>query len=56
VFQVHGIDVDERVVVRKRLRRSQIMRFFQDLAPCLVGLEACPTGPLLGTRTGEARP
>jgi transposase len=43
VFQVHGIDVDERVVVRKQLRRSQIMRFFQDLAPCLVGLEACAT-------------
>jgi transposase len=43
VFQVHGIDGDEKVVVRKQLRRSQVMRFFQDLAPCLVGLEACAT-------------
>lgn len=43
VFQVHGIDGDEKVVVRKQLRRSQVMRFFEDLAPCLVGLEACAT-------------
>jgi len=43
VFQVHGIDGDEKVVVRKQLRRSQVMRFFQELAPCLVGLEACAT-------------
>ena len=43
VFQVHGIDGDEKVVVRKQLRRSQVIRFFQELAPCLVGLEACAT-------------
>ena len=43
VFQVHGIDSDEKVVVRKQLRRSQVLRFFQDLAPCLIGLEACGT-------------
>jgi len=43
VFQVHGIDGDDKVVVRKQLRRSQVMRFFQDLAPCLVGFEACAT-------------
>jgi len=43
VFQVHGIDGEEKVVVRKQLRRSQVMRFFQELAPCLVGLEACAT-------------
>jgi transposase len=43
VFQVHGIDGDEKVVVRKQLRRSQVLRFFQDLPPCLVGLEACAT-------------
>ena len=43
VFQVHGIDSDERVVIRKQLRRSQVIRFFQDLSPCLVGLEACAT-------------
>jgi hypothetical protein len=43
VFQVHGIDGDERVVVRKQLRRSQVIRFFQDLGPCLVGLYEIPT-------------
>lgn len=43
VFQVHGIDCDEKVVVRKQLRRSQVIGFFQDLAPCRVGLEACAT-------------
>src|SRR5262245_2151903 len=43
VFQVHGIDSDEKVVIRKQLRRGQVIRFFQDLSPCLVGLEACAT-------------
>ena len=43
VFQVHGIDAEEKVVVRKQLRRGQIIRFFEELAPCLVGLEACAT-------------
>src|SRR5262245_41082777 len=43
VFQVHGIDAAENVVVRKQLRRSQVMGFFKALAPCLVGMEACAT-------------
>ncbi len=43
VFQVHGIDAEEKVVVRKQLRRGQVIRFFEELAPCLVGLEACAT-------------
>src|SRR5262245_47447924 len=43
VFQVHGLDRDEKVVVRKQLRRSQVLRFFEGLPPCLVGLEACAT-------------
>ena len=43
VFQVHGIDVDEKVVVRKQLRRSQVMAFFAALPPCLIGMEACAT-------------
>jgi len=48
VFQVHGIDGDEKVVVRKQLRRSQVMGFFQGLAPCRVGLEACATAHYWG--------
>src|ERR1700756_448340 len=43
VFQVHGIDVAEKVVVRKRLRRSQVIAFFAALPPSLIGMEACAT-------------
>ena len=43
VFQVHGIDANEKVVVRKQLRRSQVLAFFAALAPCLIGMEACAT-------------
>jgi transposase len=41
VFQVHGADQDGRPVVRKKLRRGQVLGFFADLSPCLIGLEAC---------------
>jgi transposase len=43
VFQVHGIDANEKVVVRKQLRRNQIIAFFEALPPCLIGMEACAT-------------
>ena len=43
VFQVHGIDTTEKVVVRRQLRRSQVLAFFKPLPPCLIGLEACAT-------------
>src|SRR5213592_798707 len=43
VFQVHGIDAAEKVVVRKQLRRGQVLAFFKALSPCLVGMEACAT-------------
>jgi len=43
LFQVHGIDAAEKVVVRKRLRRSQVLKFFASLPPCLIGMEACAT-------------
>lgn len=43
VFQIHGIDAKEKVVVRKQLRRSQVLAFFAALPPCLVGMEACAT-------------
>ena len=43
VFQVHGIDAAEKVVVRKQLRRGQVMKFFVALPPCLIGMEACAT-------------
>ena len=48
VFQVHGIDAAEKVVVRKQLRRSQVLEFFKALPPCLVGMEACATAHYWG--------
>ncbi len=41
VFQIHGVDIDGEVVVRKQLKRTQIRRFFANLGPCLIGMEAC---------------
>jgi transposase len=41
VFQVHGVDAEGGVVLRKRLRRGQVERFFAGLAPAVVGMEAC---------------
>jgi transposase len=43
VFQVHGIDAAEKIVVQKRLRRRQVLEFFKALPPCLIGMEACAT-------------
>jgi hypothetical protein len=36
LFQVHGIDANEKVVVRKQLRRGKSMAFFEALSPCLI--------------------
>src|SRR5882724_7841531 len=41
VFQVHGTDERGKAVVSKVLRRSQMMQFFTQLPPCLIGMEAC---------------
>lgn len=41
VFQVHGIDAIGQVVCRKMLKRNQMLEFFANLAPCLIGMEAC---------------
>ena len=41
VFQVHGIDAEGNVVVRRQLKRRYVLAFFQKLPPCLVGIEAC---------------
>jgi transposase len=43
VFQVHGVDVDGAVVIRKRVSRVKVLEFFAALPPCFVGIEACPT-------------
>lgn len=44
VFQIHAIDAVGKVVVRRQLRRQQMLKFFEQLPPCLiVGMEACGT-------------
>ena len=43
VFQVHGVGAKGDVLVRRQLRRGEVLKFFEKLAPCLVGLEACGT-------------
>ena len=41
VFQVHGVDENEQMVVRRQLRRGEMRKFFNRLAPTRIGLEAC---------------
>jgi transposase len=41
IFQLHGVDAAERVILRRRLRRKEVLRFFGALEPMVVGLEAC---------------
>jgi transposase len=43
VFQVHGVDSDGAVVIRKRVSRAKVLEFFSTLRSCLVGIEACPS-------------
>lgn len=40
VFQVHGIDDEGHVVVRRQLRRRHVLKFFAKLHPCLIGIDA----------------
>lgn len=41
VFQVHGVDVQGKMGLRRQLRRNQMREFFQKQPPCLIGMEAC---------------
>jgi transposase len=43
VFQVHGVDADGQVVIRRKLKRRYLLAFFEKLPACLVGIEACAT-------------
>lgn len=41
LFQVHGVDIAGRVLLRRKLRRGEMVDFFASLPPCLIGMEAC---------------
>jgi transposase len=43
VFQVHGVDAEGQVVIRRKLKRRYVLTFFEKLPACLVGIEACAT-------------
>lgn len=56
VFQVHAIDGEGNVLLRKTLRRAQVLPFFEKTPSCLVGIEACGTSHHWGrelTRLGH---
>ena len=48
VFQVHGVDAAGQVIVRRQLKRRQVIAFFQKLPPCLVGIEKRNSSRLSG--------
>lgn len=41
LMQVHGVDERGKVVLRRQLRRNQVLPFFANIPPCLIGMEAC---------------
>ena len=41
IFQLHGVDAVERPVLRRKLRRSEVLAFFAKLPPTVIGMEAC---------------
>lgn len=53
VFQVHGIAGDGSIVVRRVLRRSQVLDFFRAIDPCLVGIEACASSHYWANAIGQ---
>jgi transposase len=52
-FQLHGVDVAERPVLRKRLGRRQLIAFFAKLPPTVIGIEACGAAHYWGRILGE---
>src|SRR5260370_36990081 len=41
IFQLHGVDADEGAVLRRKVRRSEVLAFFGKLPPTVIGMEAC---------------
>ena len=41
VFQIHGVDAHGKVAVRKQIKRAEMAKYFANLKPCLIGMEAC---------------
>src|SRR3979490_3469986 len=56
IFVLHGVDAEERTVLRKRLSRKAMLEFFAKLPPTLVAIEACGASPYLGREPGTVGP
>ena len=53
VFQAHGADALGRLVLRRKLRRDQVLAFFSQLPPCVVAMEACGGAHFWGREIGK---
>ena len=53
IFQVHGIADDGSVVLRRAMRRSQVLDFFRGIDPCRVGIEACASSHYWANAIGQ---
>ena len=53
VFQVHGVDASEAVMLRRAVRRRHVLAFFAKLPPCLIGMEACATAHYWAREIGK---
>jgi transposase len=53
IFQIHGVDANGKVVVKQKMARNQVVKFFANRPPCLVGMEACASS-LYWARTIES--
>jgi transposase len=53
VFQVHGVDAEGTVIIRRKLKRRYVLLFFQKLSPRLVGIEACASPQSSRIRAGR---
>jgi transposase len=53
VFRVHGADGAGRAMLRKKLRRDQVLTFFRQLQPCVVAMEACGGAHFWGREIGK---
>ena len=53
MFQIHGVDTHGKAVLLKQLRRSEMAKFFSNLEPCLIGMEACGSAHHWARKLGE---
>jgi|GEM_PF-3489924 len=51
VLQVHGADANGKPAIRKQLKRREVMAFFANMEPCLIGMEACAPSVTLVVRS-----